>query len=96
MLLFMPEEICCNGIHCMIQTANQQGVAHMETVIEKIKTLATLENALAYEKEQNQYIFAEVMIESELGIKGTEARVHLLEDFFFDIIAAHKAGVEKI
>lgn len=51
------------------------------------KELATLENAIQYEKEQDRYIWTETLIESNYDVVATESRVNLLEDAFTRVLA---------
>jgi hypothetical protein len=69
----------------------------MQSVAQKIKALATVKNAMEYDKTQDKYIFAECLIESELHIFANTRRVEYLEKCFDEVIAAerNKAMVQE-
>lgn len=62
----------------------------MTTVADKIKSLATLENAREYQKQNDKYIFAEGLIESELNIVARLQSVCYLETCFDNILKQEK------
>lgn len=66
----------------------------MQSVAQKIKALATLENARAYDAVQDKYIFAENLIEAELNIYANQRRVNYLETCFDNVLAEAKKAEE--
>jgi hypothetical protein len=59
-------------------TPNQNQQNNMNTT-SPIASLATLENAKAYAKQTNQWVFAKVLIES-IDVRATDALIEELED----------------
>ena len=57
------------------------------TIAEIIAFLGTYKNAVEYSKEQDKYIFAEVLIEANFDMRATERFVNALEDAFDKILA---------
>ena len=50
--------------------------------VEKLKTLATIANAVEYGATNDKWLFCHYLIEAELDIKGTDARIEILENLF--------------
>lgn len=60
----------------------------MTTILEKLETLATIENARAWEKSPEQYLFCDNLI-SGADINPNPARIDVLEFLFSDILNKH-------
>lgn len=64
----------------------------MPTILEKLETLATIENARAWKKSPEQYLFCDNLI-SGADIKPNAARVEVLEILFEKTLASgHPLG----
>jgi hypothetical protein len=60
------------------------------TIAENLATLATLENAKAYEAENDKWLFCHYLIESYLDIRATDGRIEMLENMFDKVLGKGK------
>lgn len=61
----------------------------MMTFIEAVKPLITLENAKAYRKDREKYLFCAYLL-TDHDIAESEARVNYLEDRFDELLDAEE------
>lgn len=66
------------------------------TIAEVIAFLGTYKNAVEYSQQQDQYIWTEVLIESNYSIRATERIVNALEDAFDKILADNNSALYPI
>lgn len=66
------------------------------TISEIVSFLGTYKNAVEYSKEQDKYIFAEVLIEANFNMRATERYVNALEDAFDKILADNDSACYPI
>lgn len=66
------------------------------TAAEIIAFLGTYKNAVEYSQQQDQYIWAEVLIESNFNMRATERFVNALEDAFDKILADNNSSLYPI
>ena len=66
------------------------------TTAEIIAFLGTYKNAVEYLQQQDQYIWTEVLIESNFSMRATERFVNALEDAFDKILADNNSALYPI
>ena len=60
------------------------------TIKDVVSFLATYKNAVEYSQQQDQYIWTEVLIESNFTMRATETVVNALENAFDEILSQNK------